>query len=138
MPPDAAGFTNDPNPPPAANPAAAGGRGWLWEPQLPACAFSFSRSLILFPPAPEPADLLAAAEPRDIDQRSSNPLPVPFFAEVDAGAKDGEAVDTGDVTADRAEAVPGLMTGIGAYAGAIAGVELGRACDEAAANAPND
>jgi len=84
--------------------------------------------MLFAPPAP-PVGLLA--EPSDIVQRSSNPPPLllpPRF--VDAGAKDGEAVETGDATADRADI--GLMAGIAAYAGAVAGVELGRPCDEAA------
>jgi len=123
-----AGFTNDPNPP-----AAAVGRVWLWAPQIPAWAFSFSKSLILFaPPAPLP-DLPAAAEPSDIVHKSSKPPPPPplcFF--VDVVAKDGEAVDTGEVTVDRAPI--GLITGIAADAGAIAGVELGRTCDEEGAS----
>lgn len=44
---------------------------------------------------------------------------------------------TGDVTADRAVVVAliVLITGMGAYAGVVAGVELGRTCDEGAASA---
>lgn len=75
--------------------------------------------------AAPPADLPLAAEPSDIDHKSSNPPPVlPNF--VDAAAEDFAPVFTGDVTADRAD--NGLITGIAAYAGAVAGVELGRSC----------
>ena len=116
-----AGFTNDPNPPPGA----AAARVWFWTPQIPAWAFSFSKSLILFAPLP---DLLAAAEPSDIVHKSSNPPPLPLCFFVDVGAKDGEAVDTGEATVDRAPI--GLITGIAADAGAIAGVELGRTCNK--------
>jgi hypothetical protein len=80
------------------------------------------------PGAPPPGGLLAAAEPSDIVHKSSNPPPPPPCFFVDVVARDGEAVDTGEVTVDRAPI--GLMTGIAADAGAIAGVELGRACDE--------
>jgi len=78
--------------------------------------------------------LLAPVEPSDIVQRSSNPPPLPLPARfVDVVAKEGDAVETGDATADRANI--GVIAGIPAYAGAVAGVELGRTCDEGAASA---
>lgn len=60
------------------------------------------------------------AEPSDIDHKSSNPPPN-FVA-----AEDVVPVATGEVAADRADI--GLITGIPVYAGAVAGVELGRSC----------
>ncbi|SRR6266851_5148189 len=134
-------FTNDPNPPPAS----AGGRIWFCAPHIPAWAFSFSRSLILFAPAAPPPGLLAVPEPSDIVHKSSNPPPPPPPTPpppsfVDVIATEGEPAVTGDVTADRADI--GLIAGIAANAGAVAGVELGRTCDEdgtsAVLNAPKD
>ena len=74
-------------------------------------------------------------EPTDIDHKSSNPPPaLPVFVVADTAAEDVVVVVTGDVTVDRADI--GFITGIPAYAGAVAGVELGRSCcDEAAASA---
>lgn len=85
-------------------------------------------------PAPADAEgLLVAAEPRDIDHKSSNPPP--DFV-VDLPGK-GAGPPTGDATAERAAA---LIAGIAAYDGAATGVELGRASDEGVStvlNAPN-
>jgi hypothetical protein len=59
---------------------------------------------------------------------------LPVFVDADADAEDVVLVVTGDVTVDRADI--GFITGIPAYAGAVAGVELGRSCcDEAAPSA---
>jgi len=128
MPPlGAAGFTNDPNPlEDAAGAGATGGR----EPQIPVCAFSFSKSRILFPLAEFPEVLPAAVEPNDIVHRSSNP-PAPLNFE-DPAVVEVVPVVTGEFTADRTDIV-----GIAAYAaaGADAGVELGRTCDKGGASA---
>jgi len=80
--------------------------------------------------------LLVVVDPSDIDHKSSNPPP--NFVDP-AAAEDVVPVATGEVAADRADI--GLITGIPVYAGAVAGVELGRSCcDEggtsAALNAP--
>jgi hypothetical protein len=76
------------------------------------------------PPAPAPAGLLAvAAEPSDIVHRSSNPPPPPLDF-LDAAVEDVALADMGGVMADRAD--DRLIAGIAAYAGAVAGVELGR------------
>jgi len=85
--------------------------------------------------------LLAPAESSDIAQRSLNlplpPLP-PRFGDI--VAKDGDVnnsvIDTGDVTADRADVE--VIAGIPAYAGAVASVEVGRTCNEGDASAPKD
>jgi hypothetical protein len=118
---------NDPNPP------VAGDRAWLCAPQIPACAFSFSRSRMLLPAPADAEGLLVAAEPRDIDHKSSNPPPP------DLAGLPGKGVGpplTGDATAERAAPI----AGIAAYEGAETGVELGRTCDEGVStvlNAPN-
>jgi len=71
---------------------------------------------------PPPAGLLAvAAEPSDIVHKSSNPPPLDFL---DAAVEDVALAVMGGVTADRAD--DRLIVGIAAYAGAVAGVELGR------------
>ena len=57
------------------NPPIAGGCAWLCAPHIPACAFSFSRSLMLFPAPADAEGLFMAAEPWDIDHKSSNPPP---------------------------------------------------------------
>jgi len=70
-----------------------------------------------------PAGLLAVApEPSDIDHKSSNPPPPLDF--LDAAVEDVALAVMGGVTADRAD--DRLIVGIAAYAGAVAGVELGR------------
>ena len=81
------------------------------------------------------------AEPSDIVHKSSNPPPPPPPPSfVDVVTTEGEPAVTGDVTADRADI--GLIAGIAANAGTVAGVELGRTCDEdgtsAVLNAPKD
>jgi hypothetical protein len=85
-------------------------------------------------PAPAGAEgLLVAAEPRDIDHKSSNPPP-PDLA--DLPGKGVGPVLTGDATAERAAPI----VGVAAYEGAPIGVELGRTCDEGVStvlNAPN-
>lgn len=78
--------------------------------------------------------MLAAVEPSDIVQRSSNPPPPPpNFEDPAVVVVEVVPVVTGEVTADRADMV--LITGIAAYAGADAGVELGRTCNEGGASA---
>ena len=74
-----------------------------------------------------------AAEPRDIDHKSSNPPPVDL---ADLPAKEVGPALTGDVTTERAAPI----TGVAAYEGAVTGVELGRTCDEGVStvlNPPN-
>jgi len=60
---------------------------------------------------------------------------LPVFVDADAAvAEDVVPLVTGDVTVDRADV--GFITGIPAYVGTVAGVELGRSCcGEAAASA---
>jgi hypothetical protein len=66
--------------------------------------------------------LAVAAEPSDIVHKSSNPPPPLDF--LDAAIEDVALVVVGGVAADRAD--DRLIAGIAAYAGAVAGVELGR------------
>ena len=74
-------------------------------------------------PAPADAEgLLVAAEPRDIDHKSSKPPP----DLADLPGKGLRPVLTGDATAERATPI----VGVAAYEGAPIGVELGRTCDE--------
>ena len=88
---------------------------------------------MLFPAPADAEGLFVAAEPRDIDHKSSNPPPP------DLAVVPGKGVApplTGDATAERAAPI----AGVAANEGAEIGVELGRTCDEGvstALNAPN-
>jgi hypothetical protein len=46
---------------------------------------------------------------------------------VDTVAEDGDVIDIGDATAVRADV--GFIVGFPMYAGAVAGLELGRTCE---------
>jgi hypothetical protein len=80
----------------------------------------FSSSRILFAPAVAPAGLLTPVESSHVVQRISN-------LAATAAATSLCRVDTGDVATDRGDV--GVVVGILAYAGALAGVDLGCSCD---------